>query len=375
MIYDTFLVLGYLLYGLLKKKWLKDPLGRGIPHLEGESPLIWIHAVSVGETKAASTLITHIHKSHPKAKIAISTVTETGYQLAKTLIPTAVLHFRLPLDLSWVMRSLVEKLNPTLLILVEGDYWPQMLKACQKKGAKIFVVSGKLSTRSMKGYRYMRSVLKRVDHFFVQNGIYAERFNHLGFHNVTVSGNLKFDLEPSISPLNVKGEWVTIGSTHSGEEVAILEALQPLLNKRPELQLFLAPRHPERFEKVREFLRSYPRVHLIDRMGLLPSCYHHSRLAIVGGSYDPKIGGHDILEPVRLGIPVLFGPYMHTQEELKNLIEEAKVGESCPLSSLSERVEFYLQQDCKERIKRLLETLSGASLQTWKKITCDLKGI
>ena len=334
--------------------------------------MIWIHAVSFGETKAASTLIPHIQKSYPDAKIVVSTITKTGYELSKVLFPSAVLHFRLPLDFPWTMRALAKKINPSLLILVEGDYWPNMLRACKKQGARIFVVNGKLSERSLRWYKFIPWLFKPVDHFFVQNELYEKRFHLLGCSNVTVTGNIKFDLQPTVTSLPFPGEWITLGSTHPGEEKALLDALQPLMAKRPNLQIFVAPRHPERFEEVRKLLISYDRVHLVDEMGVLPSYYAHSKLAIVGGSYNPKIGGHDVLEPVRLGIPVLFGPYMDRQEELKKIVEKGGVGESCPLGSLSERAEFYLENPMKKEIKSLVEGLLGASLRTWKKITCDL---
>lgn len=335
--------------------------------------MIWIHAVSFGEMKAASTLIPHIRKTHPEAKIALSTVTETGYKLAKTLIPEAALHFRLPFDWPWTMRALAKKIKPTLLILVEGDYWPNMLYAAKAQGAKIFVVSGKMSARSLKWYKWIPWLFKPVDHFFLQNALYEERFRSLGFHNVTVTGNLKFDLHPSLTPLTFPGEWITLGSTHPGEEVALLEALQPLLKERPSLSVFVAPRHPERFDEVRKLLLSYQRVHLVDQMGVLPSYYAHSKLAVVGGSFVSHLGGHDVLEPVRLGVPVLFGPYMHTQLELKKRVEEGGVGEGCELTSLAERAAFYLDHPVKEAIKQALEGLSGASFLTWEKIACDLK--
>ncbi|MBP9841033.1 MAG: hypothetical protein KBC64_01240 [Simkaniaceae bacterium] len=373
MFYNALLLLGYLVYGICKRKWPGDPFGRKIPYLDSnKKPVIWIHAVSFGETKAASTLISHIQKSYPQGVIVVSTGTKTGYELSKILIPSAALHFRLPLDLSWVMAALVKKIQPNLVILVEGDYWPHFLKSCKREGAQVVVVSGKLSLKSMKGYAWAPWLLKRVDHFFVQNALYQERFHQLGYTNVTVTGNLKFDLDPILYPVDMEGEWITIGSTHEGEEEAILDALEPLLKKRPQLHILLAPRHPERFEKVRSLICDRDRVRLLDKMGWLPSCYLQSKLAIVGGSYHPKVGGHDILEPVRLGIPVLFGPYMYKQEELKRVVESGKVGEECSLDALPQKVEFYLNTSFKKEIEQLASGLSGSSLKTWKKIACDL---
>ncbi len=324
-----------------------------------DKPIIWIHACSAGETKAASTLAPHL-KDYT---LVISSTTESGHAMAKQLIP-AHAHFLLPFDFPWLMAKLAKRISSAALILVESDCWLNLLHfvKCPK-----FLVSGVLSERSFKRYKLLPSFARAVySHFLfigVQNPVYQERFSALGIQT-TVTGNLKFDLP--VPPSSPEDFAITIGSTHGGEEEAILAELQPLLNAHPTLKLYIVPRHPERFEQVKAQF-STPRTTVITEMGVLQSYYARSKLAIVGGSFVGNIGGHNILEPIFQHIPVIFGPQMHSQAELVELSKGA--GQQVELSQLRAAVEKCLtdqghyQMLCKAA-SDLHASLSGVAKKT-----------
>lgn len=285
---------------------------------------IWLHGVSVGETKAISTLVPFIRREYPDATLIVTSVTKTGHAEAKRSIDADAYHF-LPLDLPWLVAPFVRRIKPDLFLLSETDYWPFLLRSLKKAGCTTAVVSGKLSDRSykrLKRFPIARWLYKNIDHFFLQTETDKDRFATLGIakEKLDVTGNLKFSLQPppledsrafrhslGLSPHD---KVVTIGSTHEREEELILDYLD-----LPDVKILVVPRHPQRFKKVRETLKKYPHAILVDTMGVLSHCYRISEIAIVGGSFVP-VGGHDILEPIKCGIPTLFGPHMGSQHSL-----------------------------------------------------------
>ncbi|MCH9613676.1 MAG: 3-deoxy-D-manno-octulosonic acid transferase [Chlamydiia bacterium] len=374
MIYD--LGLSLVLLGMLFKKRKLPPnlLGKELPPLDHTRPVIWIHAVSVGETKAASTLIPHIKASHPSAQILITNITETGHKTAQKEIPEAH-HLFMPLDLSWVMKSFIKKMRPNLLIVMEGDYWLNMLKEVKRQGGHIAVVNGKVSTRSTKRYRYFKRLFKPIDLFCVQNTLYQERYQTLNIPHdkIAVTGNVKFDIpKATIRDLGLKGEYITLASTHEGEEKALIDTILPSLPKH--IKILVAPRHPERFDKVRELLKDYDpdRVILIDRMGLLGTLYSISKAAIVGGSFNSNIGGHDVFEPINYGTPVIFGPHMHKQLELRALTMGAGIGFEATYESLSEILLSILNRSFSGEEMALKKRVQGTSKMAWENILLRL---
>jgi 3-deoxy-D-manno-octulosonic-acid transferase len=392
MIYDLALALYFFprfLYEriLLRKKrsFLLQRLGlRSYPPLENRRrPLIWIHAVSVGETKSASLFLHKLKKSYPEATFVVSSVTETGHEEAKRSLKEADLHLFLPFDFSFAIRRLLKIFPIDLLIFVETDLWYNFIRLVKKRGAKVFLISGKMSKRSCKNYRLFPKFSKRLfslfDGVFCQNHCFQERFLSAGVskEKVCVTGNLKFDLAATRISEEEKKQWLsqftsslgdsflTISCTHSKEEEGILEALLPLLQMRKEIKILLAPRHPERFSAVAKLLKQKgfsftplsqlerdKQIILIDRLGFLPVCYSLSKLAILGGSFVDKIGGHNILEPISYQIPVCFGPYMFAQEEMVAHVLQKKCGFQMSLSDLGPLV-FQLFTD-----PRKLEELS-----------------
>lgn len=379
-------------------------LGLSYPIIEKQGHcLIWIHAVSVGEVKAVAALAREIKASYPQVKIIVSTTTETGQQEARRSLSLADWHVYLPFDFSWVVRKIVRQAKPDFVILSETDLWYNFLDQAKKEGAYIAVVNGKISARSQARLKNFSFLTKRlyslVDLFCVQNRLYKDRFSELGIpeNKQIVTGNIKFDDDyPVLSPEEI-ASWkkrlgiashqpvLTIGSTHDPEEKLFLTLLHSIWKEVPELKVLLVPRHPERFKEVSLLLekqnvpfvrfseisekKGFEKVVLVDGMGLLRMCYQLADFAIVAGSYTPKVGGHNILEPSWYGIPVIFGPYMHTQLELVGLVEEYAAGWQLDSSQLQEKL-LQLIKDPAMRSKvgkqglRLIADLKGGTART-----------
>ncbi|QVL56962.1 MAG: 3-deoxy-D-manno-octulosonic acid transferase [Simkaniaceae bacterium] len=379
---------------LFKGKYRKSLFARISPEIPKDlkKPLIWLHAVSMGETKALSTLIPHIRKTYPNAYIYVTTVTETGQEEAQKRISDADAIGYLPLDFSWIIKGFVRKLKPALLILVEGDYWFNLINQVKKQGAKIIVVNGKLSEKSMKRYLaapfFSRSIFNSIDHFCIQGESYLERFLKLGIHpeNLIITGNLKFDIpsdeEKDLEALKKqfdikqKDRVITLGSTHEGEEELLYKSLIPALTMDPHLKILIVPRHPERFSRVKSLIH-HPQIRIVDQMGILPKCYHLSHLAIVGGSFIKGVGGHDIFEPAKMGVPTLYGPYMHKQVDLDRGMTESGAGIKVEQPHLLEAVEKLLNDskfhfEMGKKGKYFAHKVMGASFRTWKEITSNI---
>lgn len=386
------------------KKSLLARLGFRYPLIQkGNAPLIWIHAVSVGETKAVVSLARRIKAAYPQMKIVLSSTTETGHQEAKKSLPFVDWHVYMPFDFSWIVNKIINQAKPDLVILSETDFWYNFLSKTKSIGASIAIVNGKVSQRSLDRLQkvsfFSRRLFDLIDLFCVQNNVYKDRFLQLGIslNRLIVTGNIKFDDDyPTLPPAEIhiwrsrlgieaKQPVLTIGSTHNPEEKIFLNVLNRIWEEVPNLKVILVPRHPERFKEVANLLekegvpfirfsdiaqkKGNERVILIDAMGLLRMCYQLADVALVGGSYTPKIGGHNILEPSWYGLPVLFGPYMHTQPELVELVKEYHAGWQLDADVLQERIVTLLKDD-EEKMRvgqnglRLIADLKGGTQRT-----------
>ncbi len=375
--------------------------GAHIPVLPKTDDLIWIHAPSLGETRAALFFIRLLKKKKPEAQIVLSTTTLAGLAEGQKQLPELNAHFLLPLDFSWIMRKCVRRLSPKMLILVEGDLWYQLISAVKDAGGKSVLINGKVSEKSQKRYRlfplFTRKLFDKMAFLCVQSKRYQERFKAMGVpdEKIAVTGNLKFDASFSELSLSEKAIWqeklkitpedlvVVIGSTHPKEEEELLSAIEPLFEKLKKLKVLLVPRRSERFDEVFSLLQklSFPvgrysrglqgneRVILIDAMGVLTQCYQLGAVAIVAGSFSSHVGGHNILEPVLLGIPVLFGPSMHTQMDMKELVLQAGAGASVEAQNLAQ-VLLSLLQDPQKQLQykqsalHLKKEIQGSSERT-----------
>ncbi len=348
---------------------------------------IWIHAVSLGETKATKTLIDEIKNDYKNAEIIISTTTQTGQNEAKKLSEHT---FFLPIDFSWLMKGLVKRIDPDLFILVETDFWYNLLSELKKNQTKIILVNGKISSNSYNNFKKFKSfatpLFSKIDLFCLQSDVDKARFQELGVpeRKLSVTGNMKFDSKNMLQnthslrfPLQKK--LVTIALTHESEEELILSEIAHLNS----FSFLLAPRHPERFLKIAKLLKKKnipfrtiteegageEKVILINKMGVMDECYSHSFAVIMGGSFISHVGGHNIYEAARHGIPVLYGPYMHKQESIVNSLKKHNIGTQIPLSLLSNTLENLLKAPTRKLSTEILKTkVEGASKRSWNLI-------
>ncbi len=361
-------------------------LGFGLPR--PNRSVIWIHAVSVGEVKAAQPLFQALKSE--EHFFFITTTTATGQTEARRSLSGADHFAYLPIDFTWSVRKFVKALNPKHFILVESDFWPNLLRELKKNGTKISLVSGKMSERSFRRFNwfsfYAKCLFALFDHICVQNEEHLQRF--LPFvdpSRLHQTGNLKLDLKPQLvsKKLDLVLPVIAISCTHNPEEEWILDALSG-----GDWRILLAPRHPERFEEVANLLkkkqipftrlsdskmnkiyRLQEGIVLIDAMGQLPICYTNSQLAILGGSFVDSIGGHNVLEPCLYGTPVFFGPYMHAQKEFAKRVLELGAGLQISIHELRDAVERFFkeigfQQTMREKAFAAAEMGRGATERT-----------
>jgi 3-deoxy-D-manno-octulosonic-acid transferase len=316
---------------------------------------IWIHAVSVGEAIAIKGLIAQLRVAYPGKKLVISTVTATGNKVAQSLVKDGDFLTYLPLDFSFIVKRVLKKINPCMFIIAETEIWPNLIICLDKLQIPVVTVNGRISDSSYGGYRlikfFIRPILRMVKQFCMQSDLDALRLESLGVdkQRIQVTGNVKFDinLDP-IAELNVLtyrtklwlGQFdklLVCGSTHPGEEELIFAAYYELLLIFPKLRLLIAPRHPERSEKISRLAadRGFMPVLISNISGACPTCmnspvfildtigelfnyYSAADIVFVGGSMVKK-GGHNILEPASLKKPVIFGPYMFNFRSISEL--------------------------------------------------------
>jgi 3-deoxy-D-manno-octulosonic-acid transferase len=341
----------FLVKGLRTGKYLKslrERLGRVPPDLNpARAASVWIHAVSVGEVLAVRALVEPLRRRFPGHPLLLSTTTLTGNAVArKSLVGVDGLFFA-PFDLRGPVRRVLEAVNPSLLILVETELWPNLIHEARRRGTRVALVNGRISPRSFPRYRRIRSFLKRVladvDLFLMQGEAHVRRILEMGAppERVKNVGNLKYDavtdaatpaalarlLDGAVrSPL-----WVA-GSTVAGEEAYVLEAYRRVRERVPAARLLIAPRHPERFAEVPRLIEGAGfrcvrrsllepggwrngEVLLLDTLGELAQVYPLATVVFVGGSLMPA-GGHNVLEAAVAGKPVVVGPHMENFQEI-----------------------------------------------------------
>jgi 3-deoxy-D-manno-octulosonic-acid transferase len=330
---------------------LRERFGFG-PALPG--PLIWVHAVSVGEVQAAQPLIAQLRARHPGFGMLLTTVTPTGAARARLLFGDQV-HLRyVPFDLPGSVRRFFDRVRPRLAMILETELWPNLYGECGRREVPLVLASARISPRSVGKYRRLVPLFRKtLSHGIViaaQSDSDAERFRTIGANpaRTHVTGNIKFDFQPPTGieeqgrrwrERNAPGRplWVA-GSTHEGEEAIVLDAHRRVMERFPDALLVLVPRHPQRFEGVRDLLakrhdRAAHRstraaispstsVLLGDTMGELMMFYAAADVAFVAGSLVP-IGGHNLLEPASVGRPVITGPNNFNGEEIAQLLMDA----------------------------------------------------
>jgi 3-deoxy-D-manno-octulosonic-acid transferase len=373
---------------------------RGLHGAVTGQSVVWVHAVSVGEVMAATRLIRELKERLPGWVVAVSTTTETGQRLAKERLPDSPV-FYLPLDLKFSVRRYLRVLQPRMLVLMESEFWPRLIKESAKDGVPIAVVNARISDRSFPRYmrlrRLWRPFLEMISLFLAQSRETAERLEKIGAPTtrVRVMGNLKYDVQSRsdtemarrIASMLSGTKLIVAGSTLEGEEEALLAAWPAILKSVPDASLLIAPRHPDRFEEVWQliqrsgspFLRcsqmaqsndpvAEGTILLLDTIGDLASVYGVAAVAFVGGSLVPK-GGHNPLEPAQFGVPVVTGPSFENFREIVKTMQEAKAIRIVAKDELAETLIGILQGTNDERAlgqrgRAVFQAEAGATVRT-----------
>jgi 3-deoxy-D-manno-octulosonic-acid transferase len=314
---------------------------------------VWLHAVSVGEVQACAPLVRALAERHPDLPLTVTTFTPTGAQRARTLFGSRAQVRYVPFDLPGAVRRFFARVQPRLAVIFETELWPNLYRECARRRVPLVLASARLSARSVSRYARVgtlfRDTLARTALIAAQGAGDAERFRALGADPASthITGNLKFDFELPSGTVE-RGQalrrryaanrplWVA-GSTRPGEEPIVIAAQRQLRTQQPQALLVLAPRHPQRFPEVATALtqagvsfrrRSQPEdavadasceVLLLDALGELLDFYAAADVAFVGGSLVP-LGGHNLLEPAALGVPILTGPHYANSEAVARLL-------------------------------------------------------
>ena len=351
----SYLTLPFLVLRLFLKSFKQPAYGKRIKERLGifSAPRIsvWIHAVSLGEVIAAAPLIEKLIAEHNRPNIMLTTTTPTGSEKALALFKDRVFHVYAPFDVPCIVRRFLNKIQPKLVIIMETELWPNWFLACKKKNIPIIIANARLSPQSQEGYNRIRSLtamtLNCVDKLLAQTNEDAKRFIELGISpdKVSILGNIKFDLTipdnihekaQSFRTLWQKDRLVWIaGSTHHREEEVVFNAFKLIKKEYPSALLILVPRHPERFEKMatlsqnvgfntvlRTSIENTPPEKLVEMDVLLGNTIGEmllflasSDVAFIGGSIIPQ-GGHNILEPAALYVPIITGPHMFNFQKI-----------------------------------------------------------
>jgi len=337
------------------RKGFAERLGQVPTRLQlpgAQEPVIWVHAVSVGEVLAVAGLAEELRRRCPQHRIFISTTTDTGQALARKRFGEANV-FYFPMDFAFAVRPYLRALHPGLVVIAETEFWPNFMRLARARGARIAVINARISDRSWPRYRRFRGLLRRVlanvDLFLAQTSEDAMRLEDIGADagRVQVTGNLKFDVPAPMPPAIVEslrksiatsgaGPVLVCGSTVEGEESLLLKAFENVLVQYPKAVMILAPRHPERFPAVAELLEQMSirfcrrslwngeslagQVLLLDTIGELATLYAIADIAFVGGSLVPR-GGHNIIEPAQHGVATLVGNHTENFRDIVNLFQ------------------------------------------------------
>ena len=314
---------------------------------------IWVHAVSVGEVQAAVPLVEALLKRFPQLPMVLTTVTPTGRARAQALFKQRVDVRYVPIDLPGAVRRFFQRVKPQLAVIIETEIWPNLYHRCGRLGVPLVLASARISPRSVASYRRLvglfRETLSHGIFIAAQSAEDAERFLSIGANpaRTHVVGNIKFDFgyPPDMETrgherrqlLGVhRPVWVA-GSTHAQEEDVLLAAHAKVRERFSNALLVLVPRHPPRFAEVAASVRDQgmncvtrtsgaaatpdTQVFLLDTLGELPPFYAAGDVAFVGGSLVP-IGGHNLLEPAALGLPIIAGPHNFNSADIAKLLIE-----------------------------------------------------
>ncbi len=352
-----------------------------VPALDGRR-VIWVHAVSVGEVRSAAALIEALAERYPRHRLLVTTMTPTGSEQVRELFGGRVMHTYVPYDFPDAVDRFLERTAPELAVIAETEFWPNLFRACKRRGIPLCLVNVRLSQASFRGYTWVgrttRAMFADADLICAQTRLDAQRLRNLGVDDrkIEVTGNLKFDVEWP-RDLMTEGEqlrrqwgrdrpvWIA-ASTHGGEERQILDAFTMLLPTYPDMLLVLVPRHPERFAGVVRLCRrrgyrvarrsvdtgvlsAAVNVLVGDTMGELQRLYAGADVSFVGGSLVPK-GGQNPLEACAVSVPVVFGQHMFHFEEISAMaLERGAARQVNDVRALADVVSLYYEQPALRR--------------------------
>ena len=363
-----------LLRALVSSAFRKDIKERlnGAKTLPKLKETLWIHASSVGEVRLAKTLIALLQNQGETRTIVLSTFTPTGYALAVAeKLPNV---FRLPIDFPLWMNPVFNRIEPSQLILIEAELWPCLLRQCKKRKIPVVQANGRVSEKSLQRYGKFKSfflwMTEAVVLFSMRSQTDADRLKELGIpeDKIQVTGNIKFDVLPTgrdeLKSFKFKPNsfLIVFGSTRPGDEGPIMEAFLKLKEDFQNIIGVIAPRHMQRCREVEDLIREFSVEYtllsnisegdwtnhldsliLVDKMGVLNSFYANAKLAYVGGGFNPRFGGQNILEPAVFGTPVLFGKHMNNFEEEARLLIESGGG-----------IQLQKEEELYQALKKLL---------------------
>jgi len=310
-------------------------LGRyALPRVER---LVWVHAVSVGEARAAAPLVRALQGTLPDHRILMTCTTAAGRETLRQVYGDSVEASFAPYDLPSAVQRFLGYFRPRLGVIMETEVWPNLISACAAGGIPLVLANARMSEKSARGYARLRSLTRpafaALTAVCAQSAADAERLRSLGAARVQVSGNLKFDAAPNPAQLSAGRAWrealrrpvLLLASTREGEEKLLLQQLKLLSH---EVLLVVVPRHPQRFGEVAQFAQSRrtrnpapaatDRVHLGDTMGEMAFYYAAADVAVIGGSFLP-LGGQNLIESLAAGTPVVVGPHMFNFAEATEL--------------------------------------------------------
>jgi 3-deoxy-D-manno-octulosonic-acid transferase len=412
VVYEVLLVLVFLitlpfflLAGVLRGKYLVNFRERmGFYRAPATAHDLWIHAVSVGETLAARTIVAEILAARPNTSFVFTTTTLTGQAQARRLFPQASVTY-FPFDFSWSVRRFLNHHKPHVFATMETEIWPNVTRLARARGMRLVLANGRLSDRSFPRYHAFRAVvgpiLRRYDRILAREEVDHQRFLAIGApeSRVETSGNVKFDFTPDDHPLDIASRLegliagrptIVLGSTMVGEDEELLPELERFLRERNAFAV-IAPRKPERFDAVAALLSATaltavrrsslevagattpPNVLLLDSFGELSRIYRCAILAFIGGSLVPS-GGHNPIEAAATGVPVCFGPHMSNFREIASVFLRdggaAEVQSGREVFALAERLldDPSSRAAMGERARQTVAQNRGASARTAQRI-------
>ena len=343
----------YIIRVLWKNGGWKDRFGISIRENKNYR-IIWIHAVSVGEVIASKPLISLINKQLPDYEVVLSTVTKTGREMAEKLGDKLLYKFYSPFDFPFTIKKVLKRIKPSLIILAETEFWPNLLRYAKHLNIPVVLNNGKISSVAFSRYKkirpFFKHILNNISIFCMQTEEDKEKLLQLEINTpdkIIVTGNTKFDLfDADLDKQKPLENWTTAGfspiivagSTHPGEEKTVVDSFQKINKKFPNALLVLAPRHPERISEIGNLIKekgysfvkrsetnSYmlkEKIILVDTIGELSKIYSVADVVFLGGSLVP-IGGHNLLEPAFLSKPIIIGQYTFKQQDMVEIFKKA----------------------------------------------------